>query len=373
MKRIFILIFSIIAIFLFSFTAYCVDTAEEIKSDISDRFFGSLDSEVNDILEDNGLDTLDSEKIFSSGAENIAKFFSETLKDKLKGAAGWFFLLLCILMILSVVSSAFDFSSSGDGFSLLCVIIICIVTVEKISYFVNCTVSAVMLNGKLMLSFIPVFTLLISLSGNPSGALTYSSFLLFFCELMSAFISELFISLVGMYFALSLSFSFNANVNLNRFVNSVNRVVNLILGFSASMFTGFLSLKNILAYSTDSLSVKGVKFLLGSLVPVIGSSLSEAYSTVLASINLMKGSLGVLGIFAVTLINIPALTEGVIYYVMMALLSCFAEILGLYRASETLRCLSSCVKILLLICLFQVFILIISTGIMLSLKGGVNG
>ena len=143
----------------------------------------------------------------------------------------------------------------------------------------------------------------------------------------------------------------------------------MILGFAASMFTGFLSLKNILAYSTDSLSAKGVKFLINTLVPVIGSSLSDAYSAVLGSINLMKGTLGVIGVFALILINIPALCEGVIHYALMSLLSCFAEMLGLVRVSETLRCFSFCVRILLLVCLFQVFILLISTGVMMTLKG----
>ncbi len=334
-----------------------------------ESFFGSLDGEISDILEENGILGLDYESIFSSGIENIKNFFSQTLKDKLFSAAGWFFLVMCLIMLMSVFSSAYDFSSSNDVFSLFSVLIISITAVGKISTFVNCTVSAISLNSKLMLSFVPVFTLLVSLSGNPASALTYNSLVLFFCEIMSAFMEKIYLCLIGAYFALSLAFSLNGSVNLNRFVNSVNRGVNLILGFSASMFTGLLSLKNILSYSTDSLSVKGVKFLMGTLIPVIGPSLSEAYSAVLGSINLMKGSLGVVGIFALILINIPALCEGVIHYVFMAVLSCFAEVLGLFRVSEVLRCFSSCVRILLLVCLFQVFILLISTGIMLTLKG----
>lgn len=373
MKRVVCFFIGMFLIMNMSVTAFCFDGEGSVEERISDSFFSSLDTEVSEILEQNGLYTLDADKIFSDAAENIGRFFSETFGDKLKSAAGWFFLVVSVLMLMSVFSSAFVFSSSEDAFSLFTSAIISIVTVEKISIFVNCTVSAVALSGKLMLSFVPIFTLLVSVSGNPSGALTYNSLVLFFCEIMSAFINKMFIALIGAYFALSLSFSINSGINLNRFVNGVNRLVNLILGFAASMLTGFFSFKSILAHSTDSLSVRGVKFLLNSLVPVIGPSLSEAYSTVLGSINLMKGSLGVVGIFAVILINIPALTEGMIYYGMMSVLSVFAELLGLSRASETIRCFSSCVRILLLVCIFQVFVLVISTGLMLSLKGGLNG
>lgn len=367
MKKTVSLIISLVLLFVFSVESYAVD--EDLKNQIEESFFGKLDSDIGNVLEENGINSLDHNEIFSSGFDNIRAFFSDTLKEKLTADAGWAFLILCLLMLMSIFSSLYDFSSSNDLFSLFTVLIISVTTVGKIISFVNCTVSAINMNSKLMLSFVPAFTLLISLSGKPSSALTYNSLVLFFCELMSAFINKIYLGIIGAYFSLSIAFSLNSNVNLNRFVNCVNRCVNLILGFCASMFTGFLSLKNILSYSTDSLSVKGVKFLISSLIPVIGSSLGEAYSAVLGSINLMKGTLGVIGIFALVLINIPPLCEGVIHYGLMSLLSCFAEMLGLFRVSETLRCFSSCVRILLLVCLFQVFILLISTGVMLSLKG----
>lgn len=349
----------------------CSIDENEIKSRVEQSFFGSLDGEIYNELEQNGLGCIDPDNIFSAGTESIKKFFSNTFAEKLKSAASWFFLMLCVLMLLSVLSSAFDFSASADVFSFLSAVVLSLCTFSKISSFLGCAVSAVELNSKLMGSFVPVFTLLISLSGNPTGALTYNSAVMFFCELMTFFISKVFLSLIGMYFALSVSFSFNSSINLNRFTNSVNRAVNLVLGFSASSFTAILSVKNILAYSADSLSVRGARFLLGSLVPVIGSSLSQAYSSVLASINLMKSSLGVLGIFALIILNIPAVTEGIIYYLMLCMLSFFAEVMGLYRASECLKSFSGCIKILLLVCVFQLFILIISVGIMLTLKGGV--
>lgn len=373
MKKIFVFALCLLFIPAFAVNSFGVDAQGSIGDMVNEKFFGELDGDVSEILEDNGLDSLDASNIFSSGFENIRAFFSETLTDKLSSAMGWFLIMICLLMLISVFSSVYDFSSSNDLFSLFTVLLISVVTVSKISAFVNCTVSAITLDSKLMLAFVPVFTLLVSLCGNPATALTYNSFVLFFSEIMSAFINKAFLGLTGAYFALSLSFSVNGGVNLNRFINSVNRAVNLVLGFLASMLTGFLSLKSVLSHSTDSLSAKGVRFLLSSLVPVIGPSLSEAYSTVLGSINLMKGTLGVVGILALVLINIPALCEGAIYYGLMSLLSCFAEALGLMRASETLRCFSSCVKILLLLCLFELFIFVISTGMLLSLRGGTNG
>lgn len=365
-------LFVLVWLFAFSLSLDARGTDEGLQGEITGSFFSSLDGEVRDILEENGIDSLDSSSLFSKGTESIKSFFSTTLSQKLKDSAQWFFLILCILMLMSLVLSAYDFSGSQESFSLFVNAVICILTVEKISSFAGCTISAVELGGSLMVAFIPVFTLLVSLSGNPAGGLACNSMMMGFCQVISAFVSKGFLGIIGGYFALSVSFSFNPAINLNRFVNSVNRGVSVLLGFFASMFTGLLSVRSILTHSADSLSQRGVRFLLGSLVPVIGSSLSEAYSALLSSINLMKGSLGVVGIFGLLLINIPALCEGVIYYIMMSLLSFFAEIMGLYRASEALRSLACCVKILLLVCLFQLFVLIISVGIMLTAASAVR-
>ena len=373
MKHIKTIILCTVITLLLTFSASATDENNEVESMLEESFFSSLDGELSSTLEDFGIDSLNGEAVFSKGTENIKKFFSETLKEKLTGAAGWFFVQLSLIMILSVFSGAFDLSGSDDMLSLLCAVIFTVSTVERLNVFINCTVSAMELNGRFMLSFIPVFTLLISLSGNPAGALTYNSFVLFFCELMSFAIDKLLVFFIGAYFALSISFSFNGSFNLGRFVNAVNRGVNFLLGITASMFTGFLSLKNVLSYATDSLSVKGIRFMLSSLVPVIGPSLSDAYSSVLGSINLMKSSLAVVGILALVIINIPALTEGIIYFFLISVLSGVCEMFSLNRASEFLRSFSGCIKILLLFCLFQLFILVISMGIMLSLRGSING
>lgn len=369
MKKLICLIVLILAVITAPVTALSVDEEASVGDSISREFFSSLDPDILNSLEENELDTLDPDIIFTKGADNIKNYFSKTLIEKIKDCAAWFFTVLCILMILSILASSFDFSSSGDAFSLMSTVILSVVTIDKIALLINCVISAVDLNGKLMLCFVPVFTLLVSLSGNPASALTYNSLVLLFGELMSSFIDKFFISFIGAYFALSIAFSFYGGMNLNRFVNSVNRTVTFILGFSASMFTGFISLKNVLAFSTDSISAKGVKFLISSMIPVIGPSLSDAYSTILGSIHLIKGSLGAVGIFAAVIINIPPLTEGAVYCFSLSVLSGVAEMLGLVRSSETLRCFSSCVRILLLVSLFQLFILVVSTGIMLSIRG----
>ena len=158
MKRtvyIFVFLFALILTPLFFSHTVCAVTEQEgFKGEIEDAFFGSIDDEIYEILEEFGLDSFDAENIFSNGGENIRKYFVETLGEKLKGAIGWFFMGICIIMLMSIISGAFDFSLSNDAFSVFTAAIICVVTVGKISTFINCVLSSMALIGKLMLSFI---------------------------------------------------------------------------------------------------------------------------------------------------------------------------------------------------------------------------
>ena len=120
----------------------------------------------------------------------------------------------------------------------------------------------------------------------------------------------------------------------------------------------------------DSVAVKGIRFAISSLVPVLGSSISEAYSSVIGSINLIKGSVAALGIIAVILINIPVLAEILLYHFLLSALSYICDFSGSVTMANTFRSFCCALKILMLLCVFQMFVLIISTGIMLLIKGG---
>ena len=103
---------------------------------------------------------------------------------------------------------------------------------------------------------------------------------------------------------------------------------------------------------------------------MVGSSISDAYSSFLGSINLIKGSVAVIGILVIVIINIPIILETLAYYVSLNMLSFVAEAVNTKRAGDILRCFSCGMRILMLVSIFEMFILIISTGILLSVKNG---
>lgn len=346
---------------------YSLDSIEE---KVSDDLFSSMDEDIKDALGYFGVDKLDFEKIYSISFSDILSYFTPQIKDKAASVFKTFFQLLSAVMILCIFSVLLKESGLEKTVMLLGNILIIIISASGINSTLNACLSALKISSGFMISFVPILTLLISLSGNPASALAYNTAVLGFAEVLSAVISNGLVDFLGCFFCLAIAFSLNETVKVSKLINAVNKTVSLFLGFSGSIFAGVLSIKNIMAVSADSLSVKGIRFLISSFIPVIGSSISEAYSSLLGSINLIKGSVAVIGIIAVIIINLPVIAETFLYYISFSALSYISDICGCHEGSEILKAICCGMRILLLLVIFEMFLLVISTGIMLTFRGG---
>lgn len=343
---------------------------EKIKEEISNELESSIDSDIREKLKDMGLEDFEPESIFNVSLDSISKFFSDTLKEKLVNNSKLFFELLGVILLAGIILSILTDDDKSDFLEIIVMIVVVLSSVRAVSVTLPAVISALEASKKFMLSFVPVYTLIVSFGGNPSGALTYNTLVLGFAEIVSDLITTNITNFMGVFFCLGISFSFNSSINIGRIISGVNKIFSTIIGFAASVFTGFLSLKSILSVSIDSVSVKGIRFLISSMIPIIGSSISEAYSSLIGSINLIKGSVAIVGILVIIIINIPIIFDVLTYYIIFNLISYVADSLVVKRAADALKCFSSGMRILLLVCIFEMFIVIISTGILLSVKNG---
>ena len=371
-KIIFISLISTILIASFSFVAYSADEVdfETLESDIGKDLASTIDDETLEILSDIGVDDFSFDEIYNISLKNITSFFKETLKEKISLVSEDISKLFCVIVIAGIVTALFKDYSDENFTGMLCVVIVAVFTTGIISGTLNAVVSVLDLSSKFMTGFVPIYTLIISLSGNATTALTYNTFAVILAEVISAFISSGAINIVGAYFCLGISFSMNESINISRLSSVVNRTVSITLGLAASAFTGFLSLKNILSVSVDRISVRSVRFLISSLIPIVGSSISDAYSSLIGSINLIKSSVAIVGILVIIIINTPIILETLVYYLSFNILSYLSDGLSVNRVGDVLRIFAGGIRILLLTCIFEVFMLIITTGIVLSVKSG---
>ncbi len=328
-----------------------------------------IDSQTSEKLEKIGLDEINSDAIFSVSFSSIGEYFGEELKDKSENIFAYFFRILCILLIVICVGT---FMGLGDTKKLetFGTVAISLMCVDMCGAVIEMLLTTMKTGGNFMLSFIPIYTVILSLGGSVSSAVTYNTLTFSVAQVITLLINNYAADFSGIFLSLSMAFSLNSAINLNRFIASVNKLISTVIGFIASGFAAVLSVRGVLSSTIDSAASKSIKFLIGSLIPIVGSSISDAYSTVLGSINVLRGSIAVAGIIIMLIICIPPILEGTFYCLSLTALSYISEMSGLCEVSSVLKSFQSVLRTTVLLNIFQLFILIVSTAIMISLKGG---
>ena len=98
----------------------------------------------------------------------------------------------------------------------------------------------------------------------------------------------------------------------------------LLIGF-ASVFTLYLSLTGILTGSADAAAAKAVKTAVSAALPVVGSIVADAASTVTSSAAILRSGIGVVGVVSVAAMCVTPYLQFVMHYVLYKLAAGIAE------------------------------------------------
>lgn len=356
-----------IAVMVFCFTVCAC--AESISQDeIYDNFDIELDSEVKNILSDFGFDDFSAEEI-----SNISVFDTfYALLDIFKGSMSKPFSCFCsLLAIILLCASASSFlNNSGAFFQYYDSVITLFVSLYAFANTAECIadcVASIYSTGILMKSLIPATAALAAFSGNPTIAVSYNSVAMYCAEIITAVCRDFLTPVLCSFSAVAVCAGVNQSFNIEPILNSVKKFVSIVLGLAGTVFTGIMALKDVLAVGIDKVAVKGVKFVLGSAVPVVGSSLSEGLSSVIASVSLMKNTYGAIGIIVIIVVTMPSVCQLILWQLTFSATSYAAQSLGLTGAYKALSSLKYVTSMLLSILLFTVYILIVTSALIMLL------
>ncbi len=107
-----------------------------------------------------------------------------------------------------------------------------------------------------------------------------------------------------------------------------------ILIFSFSFLLAIIAMNGSLAASRDTLSLRGIKFATSNVVPIIGSSVSEAMKTLTAGVNELRSTLGILSAYAILSTTLPGFITLFLYKVTFRFNSICASLLCVPAASS---------------------------------------
>ena len=90
---------------------------------------------------------------------------------------------------------------------------------------------------------------------------------------------------------------------------SIKKWYTTALAFISTILSLSLATGNLIAVKADNLAMRGAKFAVSSFVPIAGGTVSSTLGTLAASIEMLRGSVGVIGIIVIILMLLPTVLE----------------------------------------------------------------
>lgn len=350
------------AVFTLLFILNIPSTAAKSESDV----LKNVDSATKEYLADLGIDTESGEGISDISLKTVFQFLISLVTDKTKRVSGFLIIVIAVIIIDSILSSFIDENASAktavNYISVICIITAIIVPLKELIINAGAVIKTAAIFTD---SYVPILGAIIAASGNVKLAFTYNSFAI----ALSAFIAEVadkfFIPVVNMLFAFNILTSFTFESYKHKIIKSVKRLIIIILSLISTIYTGLLTTQSILAVSSDSLTVRGIRFFSGTFIPVVGSGVSESIASVMSSLSVMKNTAGVVVIVIIILIFLPVIIELLVWYFALSFCSVTADLFGNNEVSEMIEELSSVISLINIILFYITFVLIISTGIII--------
>lgn len=326
------------------------------------QFFGISanaypDSETESIAEEVGADGLENEFLDNeeiSGDKSVNVFektfliISKAFSENGKGIIGSYGAVLGVLVLCCVMSAmkfGGDAIDSAIGYiSVLALSGVCYSLLYNLFVFVIAAMQSLMIAVS---SMMPIMAGLYVMGGSAGAGAASSASLSLFLSTLSMICTKVILPLLQISFALCITSAMPQSVNLSSVTNLVKNTSTTVMAFIFTLLGFVLFLQTAVGASGDTFVARSVRFASGVFVPVIGGMLGDAVRTVIGSVSVIKGTVGVVGVVIVLSVVIPPLVVVLLHKLLLLGCSIIAKVLGCERESALLCDLGSILSVLL--------------------------
>ncbi len=370
MKR-FIIVFAIIVL-----TPVCVfaqegdEYSEYLKSYDFSFFKEELRGETYELLEDIGVEDFDYNSITSLSFEDalniVKKIISGKIKSPLKCAASILALILLSSLIQSIKS---DSTEDLNGiFSTCSALIISVILIAKMSAAMSLACSSIKLAGSFIFAFVPVFCAIVAASGGITTSFSTNSLLIILSQGLSFLSANVFMPMTNCFLAIGICSSLRSELNLGNLINTFKKWITTLISVISAMFVSILSIKTSVSARADMLGIRSVRFVINSVVPVIGGSISEGLLSIQGYSSLIKSSVGIVGIIAIALVFMPSIIEISLWRAVLSICSIVSDVFGDSNVSGVLNSFKETMLIINVVLILSMVTTIISFGILIAAR-----
>lgn len=364
-----------LSILLFSVSANVLDPAAEVEEYLT----GADMAEVQEAIPPDAAKLMEKEKITSFSqlislpVEEVWALLFGAVQEQIQSPLR-VLLSLAGVILLSALVQGIGNALDGGVHQVFGAIMTAFVISLIIRPVMECILSlqTVFADFSLFLAvYIPAFAGIMTTAGQPMTGALYNVMLFGACQGVSSLLQAAFVPVISCYLSLAIVTEVVPQMGLRDIITGFKKLITWGLGLTMTIFVGLLSLQSAVAGGGDNVAVKTTKFMLSSLIPGVGGSLSELFMATQGCVQLVKSTVGAAGIAIAVLTFLPVLLRITLWQAVTAVGSIVGEMLGAGAISRLLKSVGSALSVMLAITLYYAMLFIVSTSLMiLAFKGG---
>ena len=277
--------------------------------------------------------------------------------------------VLVVIIIHSIFKSIIEGlennSSSKIAFFVQYLIIVILVTNTFIS-ILEITREAINTIVEFMNLLIPLLSTLILTTGVITTTTMIEPLLIFAVSFIGNFINNVIIPMLLISITLCIISNLSNKIQIDRLSKFFKSSIVWSLGVILTIFSCMLSIEGTLGSSVDGMTGKTAKAVVSNFIPIVGKVLGDTVDSVIGCSNILKNSVGVIGIIIILGIVLLPMIKLIVIFISFHLTSAVCEIVGDEKIVKLISQVSDSYKVLIAILLSVSVMFII--GITLVIK-----
>ena len=315
MRKIVIMLTILVIIPIFSIKASAESGVDEYINDLENSLpegFGGLTSDTEMLTEMAGFRSL------MTGVVDIIMNNGGRLTSFVTRLVG-------ILLLMSVGSFCHDGIAAKVESAVG--IISTVIIFESVGGLYDAVMSSLHQISSFFAALIPITVGITALGGGISGAGVQSAGMYTTLSVVSSLATRIFSAVSSFGLAMGL-LSALGNEHTSAVCRGVKELLGRISGIFTALISGAFSLQTLIASAADSASIRAVKYAASGLIPVVGSTVSGAISTLAAGLAYAKGIVGGAGIVVIIYLAMSPLVLMLLYRLSLSCAMTASEFVG---------------------------------------------
>ncbi len=353
--------------FVLMLSGFRYESTVEKQVAAAEREIAALPEEAAEALEAIGIDGISAEALSGISFGDALRLIAESIKEKIR-APFLAVISVCAAGILCSVINNFGSGEMKTVYSAVCTLAAAAAVIIPVKNVISAASKVINECSEFMLGFIPIYSSVIAASGGVSSAAGYRTLMLGASTVVARISGNIIVPLMCIYLALCAAGTISP-IGIDNISRSVKSFAVWVMSASAALFSGIMGIGSIVSSSADGAGAKAIKFVVGSAVPVVGGTVSDALSAAKSCLIMTRNVLGAYAIVAAAVIFIPPVVSAFAWKICLSIGSAVSDMFDNKSLSSLLSASSAVMGIMLAMVLLTAIMFIFSVAIMI-LTGG---